>query len=401
MFQASLQLYRNAYGGLSRPIWWLSFIIFINRSGTMVIPFLTVYLSEQKGYSDAKAGTVMAAFGLGSILGSYIGGRLTDRFGYLYVQVFSLFLSGLLFIVLGYMDSYAEIMSCIFILSTMGEAFRPANSAAIAAYSDDSNRTRSFSLNRLAVNLGFGIGPAAGGLLAEKSYNLLFWADGLTCMLASLLLLLIFSPRKTARKEKTTEVEVPKGESAWKDKIYLWSLLFLFLVGLCFFQLFTIIPLYYKNELGFSKSTTGWIMAMNGLIIAAFEMILVYKLDRKRSIFYYTTAGAFLIGISFLLLDITSIFPMVITSMIVITVGEMLLFPFLNNFWVLRSNLRNRGQYAAAYTMAFSAAIVLAPTLATQISTRAGYEVLWAVNFFLCTFAALGYSLLKKYVPNE
>src|SRR5689334_10862680 len=100
MLQASVQLYKNAYGGLSRSIWWLSLVMFINRSGTMVIPFLTVYLTS-KGYTLEQAGLVMATFGIGSILGGFIGGKLTDRFGFYYIQVISLFLNGVLFIVLG------------------------------------------------------------------------------------------------------------------------------------------------------------------------------------------------------------------------------------------------------------------------------------------------------------
>ncbi len=63
MLQASIQLYRNAYSGISKPVWWLSFVMLVNRSGTMVIPFLTVYLT-QKGYTLTEAGIVMACFGV-------------------------------------------------------------------------------------------------------------------------------------------------------------------------------------------------------------------------------------------------------------------------------------------------------------------------------------------------
>ncbi|MFL5739637.1 MAG: MFS transporter, partial [Flavisolibacter sp.] len=201
MLLSSVQLYRNAYNGLSRHVWWLSLVIFINRSGTMVIPFLTVYLTD-KGYSLAQAGYAMAAFGTGAIAGAYLGGRLTDRLGHFYVQVFSLLMNGILFIVLGQMRTLPQIIVCIFILSTLGESFRPANSAAIAAYSNDANRTRSYSLNRLAINLGWSIGPAVGGLLASRSYSLLFWVDGLTCIIASMLLYLVFSPVKEAHAPK-------------------------------------------------------------------------------------------------------------------------------------------------------------------------------------------------------
>src|SRR5579875_2431659 len=125
MLQASIQLYKNAYSGLSRLMWWLALVIFINRSGTMVIPFLTVYLTSTKGYTLAQAGYVMAAFGGGSILGAYIGGRLTDRFGHFYIQVFSLLLNGILFIVLSKMQTFWQMTICIFVLSTLGESFRP------------------------------------------------------------------------------------------------------------------------------------------------------------------------------------------------------------------------------------------------------------------------------------
>jgi predicted MFS family arabinose efflux permease len=188
MLQASAQLYKNAYSGIPRPVWWLALVMFVNRCGTMVIPFMTVYLTT-RGFSLAQAGYVMAAFGTGSIVGSYLGGKLTDRLGSYRVQIFSLLLNGVLFIVLGQMRTLTQFAVCIFVLSSVGEAFRPANSVAIANYSDDFNRIRCYALNRLAINLGWSIGPAVGGILASVNYNLLFWTDGLTCIAASMVLL--------------------------------------------------------------------------------------------------------------------------------------------------------------------------------------------------------------------
>src|SRR5215203_571088 len=146
MLQASFRLYKNAYSGIPRPVWWLSFVILVNRSGTMVIPFLTVYLVNL-GYSLTEAGFVMATFGVGAILGAYLGGQFTDRFGFFWTQVVSLLLNGILFIILSWMQGLLQIALCIFVLSSLGEAFRPANAAAIAAFSEESNRTRAYSLN--------------------------------------------------------------------------------------------------------------------------------------------------------------------------------------------------------------------------------------------------------------
>ncbi|RYF81351.1 MAG: MFS transporter, partial [Chitinophagaceae bacterium] len=356
MLQASAQLYKNAYSGIPRPIWWLALVMFVNRCGTMVIPFMTVYLTT-KGFTLEQAGYVMAAFGTGSILGSFLGGKLTDRFGPLYVQTFSLLLNGVMFIVLGQMKTLEQYAICIFILSSVGEAFRPANSVAVANASDDSNRIRSYALNRLAVNLGWSIGPAVGGVLASYNYGLLFWADGLTCIAASSILLLVkptYSP-----KQKVAAAKKIKDASPYRDIPFLKGMFYLFLITLAFFQLFSVIPVYYKAELGMNEATIGGLLAMNGLLIAAIEMVLVYKLEKRNHTLIYLMTGAALIALSFLCLEWEKSVTVAVVSMIIVTFGEMFLFPFLNNFWVNRSGETNRGAYASVYMMAWATASVL------------------------------------------
>ena len=400
MLQSTLLLYKNAYSGLSNSVWWLSLVVLVNRIGTMVVLFLTVYLTDI-GYSTVQAGYVMGAFGLGSVLGGYLGGRLTDKFGFFYVQVYSLMINGILLIVLGYMNSLLNIVICIFLLSSLGEAFRPANSTAIASYSTGANLTRSYSLNRLAMNIGFAFGPALGGIFSEISYKLMFWADGITCIMASFLLYFLFRSENRKKMQKAVVVPHIKVSSAWKDRIFLAGMFCLFLVGLCFFQMFNIIPVYFKQVLLFSNSTTGILMALNGLLIAVFEMILVYKLERKRNPVFYMMAGAFLIGLAFLSLNIAPVFIIALGLIIIVTLGEMLLFPFINNFWVNRSNEYNRGQYAGVYTMSFSMAIVLAPILSAYVAQYGGFSMLWVLNFIVCCMAVFGYYLLRKKMNNE
>jgi predicted MFS family arabinose efflux permease len=343
-----------------------------------------------------EAGLVMGTFGIGAILGSFIGGKLTDKFGFHYVQVFSLLLNGILFFVLGAMHTLWHIALCVFVLSSLGEAFRPANATAIAAYSTDSNRTRCYSLNRLAVNLGWAIGPAIGGILASIDYSWLFWADGSTCIAAAIFLYVALAPDKTKAYELHPADIVQKTNSAYSDKVFLKTMAFIFLVSLCFFQLFSIVPVFYRDDLHLGKATIGFVLALNGIIIVLVEMILVYKLENKRSPMHYMVTGALLMGLSFLLLNLPGIFLTVLLSIIVITFGEMFLFPFVNNFWVSRSTHPNRGQYAAAYNITFALAQVLAPTLAAQVAVLLGFHALWIINFLLCSIAAGGFFYLRK-----
>jgi MFS family permease len=155
MISSTINLYRNAYSGLTRRMWLLAVVMLINRSGTMVLPFMTLYCSH-RGYTEIQGGLAVAIYGIGSLFGAFIGGRLSDKLGFYYVQFAALLGGGIMFIILGQMDSYVSICICIFFASLINEAFRPANSSAVAHYSTVQNRTQSFSLVRLAINLGWG-----------------------------------------------------------------------------------------------------------------------------------------------------------------------------------------------------------------------------------------------------
>lgn len=339
---------------------------------------------------------MMAAFGMGAIIGALAGGRLTDKIGFYYVQFWSLFLNGIMFFVLGQMKTLWQVILCIFILSVVGESFRPANSAAIASYSNENNRTRSYSLNRLAINLGFSIGPALGGILSSISYQWLFLTDGLTCIVAALLLRICLPPITAKPKPKKEELKIMSRDSVYKDGIYLRFMFCVFLTAFCFLQLFSLVPLYYKEQVHMNESLIGIVLAMNGLIIAVVEMIMVYKLEGKRHAVFYIGCGSILVGLSYLALNMGGTVGIVVFSMVVITMGEMLMFPFINTFWVARSKEHNRGQYAAVFTMSFASAHVLAPTIGSQIIKHFGYDALWYSSFVICSLAGIFFFSFRK-----
>ena len=379
MFRQTLLLYRNAYSGLSRPIWIKATIMLINRSGTMVIPFLTVYLTTALHFSIAQAGIVLSAFGAGAILGVFLGGKLTDTIGFFPVQFWSLLSNGLFFILLCYLRGFWAITGCVFLLASIGEAFRPANAAATAYYSHADNRTRSYSLNRLAVNLGFAVGPAIGGLLAGISYNWLFWTDGMTCILAALTLRWMLRPEgaKPQAHDKTT---APPIQSAYRDKTYLRFIFFVWLFALSFFQIFSVIPLYYQQVIHLKNSQIGLVLSMNGLIIALFEMVLVYRLENRRPNTVYIGYGVLLNAAAFVVLAIGAPYGYIaVASMLLMTFGEMLSMPFMNSYWITRSTPQSRGQYAALYGIAYSAAQVVGPALGAQVADFWSFRSLWLI----------------------
>ena len=397
MIAKTLSLYKKAYGGLSRGTWWLSLVMVVNRSGTMVIPFMTMYLTQHYGVSIGKAGFVMSLFGLGAIAGALAGGKLIDSIGYYYVQLFALILGGIMFVILGQAHSYEGICICTFILAILNESFRPANTVAIAHYSKEENRTRSYSLNRLAINLGWAVGGAMGGIIASFNYNLLFWVDGITNLLAACLLYITLSPKRNSATEVKIRGKTVIKNSAYKDRTYLSFIFLVFLFALCFFQLFTTIPVFFKVKFHLSVLFIGMIMALNGLIIAVFEMITIFSLEGKRPSLHFISSGVLLVSVAFLLLNLPEVSYgiLAVMSMLILTIGEILAMPFMNAYWIGRTVQNNRGQYAALYSVAWASAQTIGPYAGSLVAEHSGYKMLWFIISSICFLLAFFYRRLQ------
>jgi predicted MFS family arabinose efflux permease len=296
--------YHNSFKGLSVQVWWLSLITFINRAGTMVIPFLSLYLTEDLHFSLSNVGWVMTAFGLGSVFGAWLGGKLTKKYGFYKVMLWSLIVSGFMFIGLQYITSFIGICIAIFFLLAVADLYRPALFVAVAAYAKPENRTRAVTLIRLAINLGFSLGPAIGGLIIySMSYAGLFWIDGITCILAGLLFLYVLNERRASNKIQEVEDGI-KG-SPYRDKAYLVFLGALLLIGFTFLQYFSTMPLYYHDVHHLTEKEIGWLMSLNGILIFVFEMPLVSYFENERFSKYRILAiSTLLFALSFFIVNL-------------------------------------------------------------------------------------------------
>lgn len=392
--------YINAYKGLSPSAWALAFVMLVNRMGTMVLPFMTLYLTEKKNVPIGEAGFVITIYGAGAILGAFLGGKLTDKLGFYFIQLFALVGGGLLFILLGQTQNYWAICIVTFFLSAVNESFRPANSTAIAHFSDEKNRTRSFTLNRLAINLGWAIGGAIGGFVAARSYHLLFWIDGLTNIGAALFLWLMLAPsrmKKKGQQEEQPIETVAKATSAYKDRAFIIFLLMNIIFACCFFQLFTTIPIYFKQDLSMSEEDIGIVMALNGLIITLFEMVIIKKLEGRKSTLYYIMLGCLLTGLSFITLNLLpGMFSLAIIFITIVTFGEIIQMPFAATYWVSRSNAKNRGQYAGLFTISWALAQIIGPGAASFAAQYWGFSTLWWIVGAICIASIAGYKWIQN-----
>lgn len=391
--------YINTFKGLSREVWWLALITLINRAGTMVIPFLSLYLTEDLKLTLKDVGWVMTAFGLGSLIGSWLGGKLTDKIGAYKVMTSSLVLSGVLFIGLQFLNTFTTICIGILILMSIADTFRPAMFVALSAYSKPQNKTRSVTLIRLAINLGFSAGPAIGGLIITSlGYSGLFWVDGISCIMASVLLFSVLNPKRAKIQDDITPVENPK--SAYTDKPFLIFALAMVLFGVVFLQYFSTMPIYYRNIHHLSEFEVGLLLGANGLFIFILEMPLIKWIESTK---YSKTSlmlfGTVLLSLSFLALNVSNWIGVLIIGMLFMTVGEMITFPMSNAFALSRAKQGRQGEYMALYSIAFSIAHIFGHNTGMQLVDTLGFDNTWYIMIVLAgvsCFLLFGLQLALK-----
>ncbi len=401
--QSILQLYIKSFSGLSKDIWLLSFITLINRIGTVVFIFLSIYLSEELGFSKKQIGVVMAFHGVGSAAGAFIGGWLTDRIGYYRVIFWSLIIVGFLYMSLYLVESF--FMFCVmgFLTSLVGDAFRPAGMASITIYGGEELQTRSMSLYRLAINLGFGLGMGIAGLLSGRlGYESLFFLDGGTCIVAGFFFILLLENKKEV-SEKSKEENVKEIKySAYRDYWFVAFVLLLMINAMVFIQLFYTFPLFCKEVLMMTEEGYGALMSYNGLLIFAIEMPMIYVIAKRKDQVGWIALGVALIGLSFLIFNIFGFTIIVaIVSMTLVSVGEIINFPLASSIGLSRSNANNRGQYMGLYSMCFSIGLVIAPLFGFWIVEEYGYRELWYFLGILATISTGGLMVLREKYNKE
>lgn len=370
--------------GLPAGMWVVAFAILINRMGTMVIPFLAIYLTTKIGLKPGTAGSVITFYGLGALITAPFVGRLSDRIGALRLMKISLLLSGLMLFIYPQFTSYYSILAVTFIWAAIGEAFRPASLSLTSALVVPEKRKTAFSLMRQMINLGMSIGPVIGGFLIQYNYHLIFYIDGLTSVAACLFL--VFIPVKL---HKTSEASVHHERvNPLKDRTFTYFLISILPAMMVIFQFFGAMPLALSADLGFSTSTIGMLLAINTIMIIFLEI----PLSSATSAWKHKTAlciGAILLASGFGAMAFAGGVFTIALTIIIWTFGEMILFPASNAFVSEIAPEMRRGEYMGFYQMVFSLAWAFGPWMGTKIFEQYGSTVLWLFTFVLGAVSAV------------
>ncbi len=360
--------------GLPRESWLIALATLVNRAGTMVMPFLVLFLTRDRGLAPTRAGLAIAVYGVVALLWSPLAGRWGDAWGQLRMVKASLFCTAGVLLAIPLFHSYLSILLGMVLLALVSEPVRPATMALVSHLAPVHRRRQAFALNRLAVNLGMSIGPTVGGFLAEASFRSLFWVDAATSLLAGLVLVLV--PFRAPRHFH--DPSAAPAASALSDRRLLYVLAALLPVLLVFFQHVSTMALYLVDTLGFRPSVYGGLFFVNTLVIVLTEVrlnTLTAHWPFSRSL----AMGALLATLGFAGLAVARSLPAVVGTVLLWTAGEMVLFPTASAYISEISPPSRRGEYLGFYTMAFGLAFSVGPWLGTLVFERWGPVTLWAL----------------------
>lgn len=358
-----------AFARLPRVYWFLVLGMLLNRVGSFVVPFLTLYLDHQ--HLDAAAvSTVIAWWGGGTILAGILGGQLADRWGRRPTMLASFVGGALALGGLGTAEGLVALSAFAFALGMVAELYRPAVTSAIADLVPPLDRARAFGHLTWAYNIGFAVSPLLAGLLIEHAgYGWLFVGDAATMLLAGAVIAATV-PETRPAGAPTAGAPPTFALGPVVDPRFVPVLVAAFCTGMIMIQSVATLPLLMRAD-GIDASTYGRVIALNGLLIALLQPWLVPHfevLGRYRVL----PCAAVAFGTGFVLHAFGDSVYEHAGALVVWTLGEIALFPLCNAAVADLAPEQRRGRYQGAYWMAFAIANVAGPKAGALLLASAG-----------------------------
>lgn len=363
---------RERFGGLGAPFWALQVGLFLNRAGQFVQPLLTFWLTAVHGLTVTQAGAVVAVYGLGSTIGTSLGGVVADRHGRRTTLLVSALSAAIALVALSFAPTVPAVVVGAFVLALVYDLHRPAVQAMVADLVPPHDRVRAYSLTYVTVNLGFSVAPALAGLLAGYSYRVVFLTAATVQLAWALFVALRIPESRPAPKAGE-----PQGGLAdvLRDRVYIAWLAVMAFSAIVPHQGFVALSAWMKGE-GFAPATFGSVIGLNGALIVLVQPWIAPVVGRQDPVRMFA-AACVLQGLGFSMHGLGLGVPGHVAAVTVWTVGEMIAAPVTSALVAGLAPAHLRGRYQGLLGMSFASASMVGPLLGAAVLERFGAG-LWA-----------------------
>ncbi|HET9591072.1 MAG TPA: MFS transporter [Anaerolineales bacterium] len=395
-----LRKLRDVFNEYPRAFWTYNIVVFIDRlGGFMLYPFFALYLTQKFDIGMSTVGLLFAAFSVSHMVGSALGGAITDRMGRKSVILFSLILSSLSALGMGFAPSLAIFFAVSVIVGTLSSIGHPAHEAVVADLLPAEKRAEGYGIIRVIFNLAVIIAPAIAGLLIARSYLLLFIVDAGISLVAAAIVLLALPETKPqapahARPETVKQTFAGYGR-VFKDIPFVAFIGVTVMMTLVYMNMNSTLGVFLRDQHGLPEIGYGSLLSINAVLVVLFQFWIARRLEKYRPMLMMA-AGSLLYAIGFAMYGFISAYALFITAMVVITIGEMVVTPFQQSLVAGFAPEQMRGRYMAVSGLSWSIAFTIGPYLAGRILDGPNPNLLWALCGFLGVLATIGFTILNK-----
>jgi len=376
--------------------------VFIDRlGGALMFPFLTLYITRKFGVGMTQVGLIFGLVSISSIVGGVLGGALTDRLGRKGMVVFGLLISAFINLMLGLANSIELIYAGALFVGLFGNAGGPAQQAMVADLLPEKKRAQGFGLLRVVVNLAVVIGPAVGGLLATRSYLLLFICDAVASTITAGIVALAIRETKPAPREGKPEQTMSQTFGGYRDVLRDGT--FILFIGACilmtavYMQMNTTLSVYLRDVHSVSEQGFGYILSLNAAMVVLFQFAITRRIARYRPLIVMA-AGTLLYAIGFGMYGFVSAYALFLAAMVIITIGEMLVAPTSQALVAELAPEDMRGRYMAVFGFSWVIPSAVGPLLAGLVMDNFDPRWVWYAAGLMGLAAAWSFALLQRRV---
>jgi len=388
----------NVYHEYPSRFWTVVGVMFIDRvGGTMLFPFFSLYITQKFDVGMTQAGVILGFFSFFGMIGSMIGGALTDKLGRRSLIIFGLVFSALSTLSLGLVNQFWMLFPLAVLTGLLSDIAHPAHQAMIADILPEKQRAEGFGILRVIANISWIIGPTIGGLVANRSYLALFIIDAvISCFVAVLFYLFIqeTKPETTAEKESQSFLQTFAGYGiVLKDKAYVAFIVAGMLMLLAYQQMYSTLSVFLRDNHGIDPQGYGFLMSTSAITVIIFQFWVTRRI-KHRPPFLMMGLGSIFYMIGFGLFGFVAAYWLFALNIVIVTIGEMIIMPTSQALAANFAPEDMRGRYMAIFGLTWAIPSIFGPGAAGLILDNMNPNLLWYVAGMLCAVVALAYYTL-------
>ncbi|MBN2550493.1 MAG: MFS transporter [Anaerolineales bacterium] len=393
------QRLRGIYEEYPRQFWILVLGVFIDRlGGALIFPFFTLYLTSRFGIGMTEVGVIFGMFSISGVIGSMVGGALTDRWGRKGMLIFGLVMSALAHLGMGLVGRIELLYVVVLAVGVLAEMGGPAGQAMVADLLPEEKRAGGFGVLRVVANLAVTIGPVIGGFLATKSYLLLFISDAVASSITALIVFLAIRETHRPRAEGQAQESMAQTFRGYlevrRDTAFLWFMGASVLMVLVYMQMNTTLAVFLRDAHGVNTQGFGYILSLNALMVVLFQFWITRRVSRYRPLLVMA-AGTLLYAIGFAMYGFVSLYWLFLAAMVIITIGEMLVSPVGQAIVARLAPEEMRGRYMAVFGFSWVIPTAVGPLLSGIVMDHFNSLWLWYAAGIIGLAAAAAYYLME------